>query len=71
MDKHITEVEHIYSQMRGWRHDYHNHIQKLKAHLHFSQYVEMSDYLGELDKDLTNVDTILKTGSYYSGLSIR
>jgi len=63
MDKHITEVEHIYSQMRGWRHDYHNHIQKLKAHLHLSQYNEIGEYLSELDKDLTNVDTIIKTGN--------
>jgi len=63
MDKHITEVENIYSQMRGWRHDYHNHIQKLKAHLHLSQYNEIGEYLSELDKDLTSVDTILKTGN--------
>jgi hypothetical protein len=27
MEKHVMEVENIYKQMRGWRHDYHNHIQ--------------------------------------------
>jgi hypothetical protein len=32
MEKHVTEVENIYRQMRGWRHDYHNHIQTLKAY---------------------------------------
>ena len=32
MEKHVTEVENIYQQMRGWRHDYHNHIQTLKAY---------------------------------------
>jgi len=63
MDKHITEVENIYSQMRGWRHDYHNHIQKIKAHMHLGQYTEIGQYLNELDKDLTSVDTILKTGN--------
>ena len=63
MDKHIAEVENIYSQMRGWRHDYHNHIQKLKAHLHLCQYDEIGDYLSQLDEDLTSVDTILKTGN--------
>jgi len=31
MVKHVTEVENIYKQMRGWRHDYHNHIQAIKA----------------------------------------
>ena len=29
--KHCDEVEHMYRQMRGWRHDYHNHIQTMLA----------------------------------------
>ena len=29
--KHCDEVENIYKTMRGWRHDYHNHIQAMKA----------------------------------------
>ncbi len=31
MTKHCEEVQHIYKTMRGWRHDYHNHIQTLLA----------------------------------------
>lgn len=45
MGKHVSEVENIYRQMRGWRHDYHNHIQTLKAHLQFGQYGEIDAYL--------------------------
>jgi len=63
MATHITEVEHIYSQMRGWRHDYHNHMQALMAHLHLSQYEEMKSYLDNLAADLTQVDTIIKSGN--------
>jgi len=63
MGKHITEVENIYSQMRGWRHDYHNHIQKMKVDLHFQRYNAVEDYLNALDKDLTSVDTIIKSGN--------
>ena len=29
--KHCDEVQNIYTTMRGWRHDYHNHIQTLLA----------------------------------------
>ena len=29
--KHCEEVQNIYKTMRGWRHDYHNHIQALLA----------------------------------------
>ncbi|MBK1813341.1 GHKL domain-containing protein [Clostridium sp. YIM B02505] len=61
--KHYNEIENIYKQMRGWRHDYHNHIQTMKAHLVLEKYSEMEKYLNDLDKDLVNVDTILKTGN--------
>ncbi len=32
MDRHYDEVENMYRTMRGWRHDYHNHIQAMKAY---------------------------------------
>ena len=51
--KHCNEVENIYRQMRGWRHDYHNHIQAMKAHLALRQIDELAEYLGKLDEDLT------------------
>jgi two-component system sensor histidine kinase AgrC len=61
--KHYTEAENIYREMRGWRHDYHNHIQVMKAHLALGKYEDMEQYLNDLDKDLTNIDTVLKTGN--------
>lgn len=63
ISKHCTEVENIYNQMRGWRHDYHNHIQTLKAYLALEQLREIGGYLNKLDLDLASVDTILKTGN--------
>ena len=43
--KHCDEVQNIYRQMRGWRHDYHNHIQTMKAHLALNQIKELEEYL--------------------------
>ena len=63
VDRHYDEVETMYRKMRGWRHDYHNHIQVLKAHMGLSQYEEATDYLDKLEEDLTTVDTVLKTGN--------
>lgn len=63
IEKHCEEVENMYRQMRGWRHDYKHHIQTMKAHLLMGQYQELDEYLGELDTDLAEVDTILKTGN--------
>lgn len=63
IEKHCEEVENMYRQVRGWRHDYKHHIQTMKAHLSLGQYEALDDYLNELDKDLTTVDTVIKTGN--------
>jgi two-component system sensor histidine kinase AgrC len=63
IQKHCEEVQNIYRQMRGWRHDYHNHIQLMKAYLSLGQTVELEGYLNQLDTDLTYVDTVVKTGN--------
>ena len=49
--------------MRGWRHDYHNHLQSLKAYLQLGQYEEADAYLFELEKDLDSVDALVKSGN--------
>ena len=63
VDRHYAEVETMYRKMRGWRHDYHNHIQTLKAHMDMAQYEQASLYLERLEEDLRTVDTVLKTGN--------
>lgn len=63
IEKHCEEVQNMYQQVRGWRHDYKHHIQTMKAHLAMKQYDELDTYLSELDTDLTTVDTVIKTGN--------
>lgn len=63
VNRHYDEVETMYRKMRGWRHDYHNHIQVLKAHMSLKQYRQAEEYLDKLEEDLTTVDTVLKTGN--------
>lgn len=63
MDKHYNEVENMYRQMRGWRHDYRNHIQTLKTLMEQGKYDRVTSYLDDLGVDLTTVDTVLKTGN--------
>ncbi len=62
LQKYCDEVESMYTKMRGWRHDYHNHIQALQASMALGQYDEVNDYLRQLNDDLTQVDTTVKTG---------
>lgn len=60
--KYCEEVESMYAKMRGWRHDYHNHIQALQASMALGRYDDVNAYLLELNDDLTQVDTTVKTG---------
>ena len=63
MQKYYTEVENMYRKMRGWRHDYRHHIQTMKVHAINGEYEAICDYLDMLDDDLTNVETVIKTGN--------
>ncbi len=60
--KYCDEVESMYKKMRGWRHDYHNHIQALQASMALGNYEEVNAYLRQLNDDLTTVDATVKTG---------
>ncbi len=57
------EVKEIYLNMRGWRHDYHNHLQAMKAQIASGQMEEMKQYLDELERNLDKVDTYVKSGN--------
>lgn len=60
---HFAEVDNMYRQMRGWRHDYRNHIQTMKSYAAMGDLDAIRAYLDELDHDLSAVDTALKTGN--------
>ena len=62
ISRQCEEVETMYRTMRGWRHDYHNHIQTLLA-LVGDGNEAVKNYLLDLNNDLTTVDTVIKTGN--------
>ncbi len=63
LKKQRDEVQNIYQTMRAWRHDYHNHIQSIKAMLEMGKKEELSDYLDNLEKDLDSIDIAIRTGN--------
>ena len=63
IETHYREVENMYRQIRGWRHDYRNHIQTMKAYAADGDLDAIRKYLDLLDQDLTTVDTVIKTGN--------
>ena len=63
LKKQRDEVQNIYQTMRAWRHDYHNHMQAIKALLSMGKKDELSDYLDNLEKDLDSIDIAIRTGN--------
>ena len=63
IETHYREVENMYRQIRGWRHDYRNHIQMMKVLAANGDMDALKAYLDELDTDLNTVDTLVKTGN--------
>ena len=63
MKQQMDEIENIYITMRGWRHDYHNHLQSLKGYLSLNKVEQMKNYLNELETDLDSIDTLYHSGN--------
>ena len=63
LSRQYDEIRGIYLDMRGWRHDYHNHLQVMKADLASGHLDELSAYLDDLERDLDRVDTYVKSGN--------
>ena len=63
IETHYRDVENMYRQIRGWRHDYRNHIQMMKVLAANGDMDALKVYLNELDTDLNTVDTVVKTGN--------
>lgn len=45
MSSQLDEMNQLYMAMRGWRHDYHNHMQKIRAHLALGEYGQVKEYI--------------------------
>lgn len=61
--KQREEVQNIYETMRGWRHDYHNHMQTMTAYLSLRQIDEALTYISHLEEDLDSIDIAIRTGN--------
>lgn len=59
----LEEIRNVYHEMRGWRHDYNNHMQVLKIYVEHRQWEECMAYISQMNQDLSNVDHVIKTGN--------
>ena len=63
LSQNVEEVRSIYARMRGWRHDYHSHLQTLKAYLAEEKLTEAREYLDRLETDLDEIRPMVESGN--------
>lgn len=63
LDHYSTEIEVVYNQMSGIRHDYRNHLQVIAAYIQAEQVDDLKSYVQSLTNELNQVDTIIRTGN--------
>lgn len=61
--RHCEEVDNLYRQTRGWRHDFKNHLQTMQAYLEMGQTEQLEHYLRELTDDYNMIDIPIRTGN--------
>lgn len=62
-NRQLEEIKNAYHEMRGWRHDYKNHMQVLKIHVENREWESALAYISQMNEDLSNVDHVIKTGN--------
>ena len=62
-ERHLREVRGIYMEMRGYKHDFHHHLQTLRGQLEAGETERALAYIEQLDRRLIKMDTLIKTGN--------
>lgn len=74
MEKEIAEIKDIYSDIRGLRHDMHNHIENISLYVKTrsgEQDKTLTDYLGQMQKTVDRLDFSFNTGNPITDIIIR
>lgn len=68
---HVDEVEALYRDIRGMRHDLNGHIQVLQYMYREERYTEANAYLADLKKDLDSIEGEIRTGNPVTDIILR
>ena len=61
-EKHLNEVRSIHKEMRGYKHDFHHHLQTLKGQLEAGEIERALAYIEQLDTQLMHGTASFKVG---------
>lgn len=61
--RHSEEIAGLYDEMRGWRHDYHNHLQVIHGYLQLKKYDKLEAYLKGIENNITGMEMPINSGN--------
>ena len=61
--RHSEEITGLYDEMRGWRHDYHNHLQVIHGYLQLKKYEKLGAYLEQIERSITGMGLPVNSGN--------
>ena len=60
---HYEEIKSIYDEIRGFWHDYHNHLQVVNGYLELQQYEKLKKYLHEIEDSMGGIEMRVNSGN--------
>lgn len=63
VERQFEEIHNVYHEMRGWRHDYKNHLQVLNIYVENREWEHAREYIAQMNENLNSVDKLIKTGN--------
>lgn len=63
LERQFQEIDNTYHEMRGWRHDYKNHMQVLQIYVENKEWEQAKAYISQMNDELGKVDHVIKTGN--------
>lgn len=63
VERQNEEIQSTYKEMRGWRHDYRNHIHVLKIYLENEELDKAKEYIAQMDEAFDQVDEMIRSGN--------
>lgn len=63
LERQFEEIRSTYKEMRGWRHDYRNHMHVLKIYLEEGNLAQAKDYIAQMDKAFCDIEHTVRSGN--------
>lgn len=63
LERQMEEIQSTYKELRGWRHDWRNHMQVLKIYVENGELEKAGEYIAQMGEAFDKVDQAVRSGN--------